>query len=124
MATAQEQALALINTQLEAGKIDAGQYQELLAGISQFSGGEVAQPVAETEAAPTALSDKSRRAYITVEMSDDFTRGHIMLTKRSKNGFTRSFGVWAEDVASVMSGLSDQFEELPEDVRKDALESK
>jgi hypothetical protein len=124
MATAQEQALSLINEQFAADKINADQYQELLAGISQFSTGEVTQPVSETEAAPTALSDKSRRAYITVEVSDDFTKGHLMLTKRSKNGYTRSFGVWAEDVASVMSGLSDQFEELPEDVRTAALSDK
>jgi hypothetical protein len=123
MQTANQSALETVNAKFAAGEISVEQYQELLATISQMSD-PVAQPVTKTEAAPTALSDPSRRAQVEVVVSDDFTKGHLSLvkTRTGRNGkdYSRRFGIWAEQVTDLIVALSERFEELPEEVREQA----
>ncbi len=118
--TALQSALETANQQFADGKISVSEYQELLSTISQM-GTPAEQPVAKTEAAPTALSDPSRRAQVEVQVSDDFSFGHLVLVKErvGRNGkpYTRRFGIWAEQVTDLIVALSEAFEELPEEVR-------
>lgn len=121
--TALQSALETANQQFADGKISVSEYQELLSTISQM-GTPAEQPVAKTKAAPTALSDPSRRAQVEVQVSDDFSFGHLVLVKEreGRNGktYSRRFGIWAEQVTDLIVALSEAFEELPETVRKAA----
>ena len=115
MATAQDQALATINQKFADDQIDAETYQKLIAAVAEMSPAAT-QPVKKTAEKPTALNDPTRRQYVQVTVSDDFKFGHLILRK----GEGRRFGVWAEDVTSVITQLMERFEDLPEDVRKAA----
>jgi hypothetical protein len=115
MATAIETGLKIVNVKFEAGDIDADTYFRLISKFSELEGAPSGAPVHESEAAPTALSNVSRRVYIKVSQSKNFEFGHLTLSKG-----TRRFGMWAEDVLSVITQLSEVYETLPQDVRDEA----
>ncbi len=116
MANAVDIVLENANRLLESKAIDEDTYLSMITAAANIAATEEAAPVTETKAASTAQNTPSKRVHIQAAVSNNFSYGHITLSK----GKGRRFGVWAEDVDSVIEGLMNAYAELPASVRKAA----
>lgn len=115
VANATEIAVGALNKAFLAGKLPQAEYLSAIAGLSGSSSAPSSAPVETSQAKPSARNDSSRRIYVKAQVSENFDFGHITLSKNN-----RRFGIWAEDVASVIEQLSTAFDALPESVQAQA----
>lgn len=104
MSASAAQALIVAYTE---GKISLVDFQQGLAALpTAESADETA--AAQEETAKNAASDKSRRAPVRVEPSDNPDWGDVVIRKQKSPNFERSFYLWAADVEEVANGLLEQ----------------
>ncbi len=105
-------------------KADIQQIRQTLAGglaagtltIEDYTAG---MAVAEGSSTSKASSTKKERnqAKVTVETSDNYAYGHIVVRKLTPTGkVQRSFYLWRSDAMQVAQGILDADDALPDDV--------
>lgn len=84
-----------------AGKISL---DEFTAGLAALGGSSAP----EQDGPRTAQTDRSRRAEIRVEPSDDYKYGHVSLLKVTPKGTVRSrFNLWVDDQEAFESLITE-----------------